>query len=300
VALGTALGLVSGVLFAQPTENQTGGEFPYAVSFDVGRTQFLPGDNITVESVRGTAGVFKTNETYCIEGTYTLNSRDEAQLALFVTTRQDIRTKTDPRQMLRIRKGRGSFRLVEPMVAEGYPHVSFYPVHSGGDFGGVYFGRGAWLWAEAAPGPRMGQGGDSPSVGLLFEGPNRAIFEYLGNPVEPPAQLDSAYTREGLTKALRLAAKRAGVSLAKIEIEDSEFPFLAGLVGEPDAVANVRSELKKMSAYEDCGGVSGHNCYALNIVPWRTFPPEAAQRIGHRLNVREQMFYDKLAATESK
>ena len=52
---------------------------------------------------------------------------------------------------------------------------------------------------------------------------------YLGNPVEPPADLDTAYTKDGLSRALEQAARNAGVDLQIITIDDTEFPFLLGV-----------------------------------------------------------------------
>ena len=122
---------------------ETCGDMPHAVRFELGDAQFARGDNITLKQMRGTSEAIATGGTYCIEGTYTLASRDEADLAFFTTTITNSGpSPIDPRQHVRIKKGTGSFRLVKILNEDGYLHLSFYPVHSGDDFGGMYFGQG--------------------------------------------------------------------------------------------------------------------------------------------------------------
>ena len=74
-------------------------------------------------------------------------------------------------------------------------------------------------------------------VGLLsagcskqVAGQNRVLFEYLGEPVPLSANTDAAYTKAGLTGALQDAAQAASVTLTEVEIDDSEFPPLVGVV----------------------------------------------------------------------
>ena len=122
---------------------ETSGNLPHAVRFELGDTEFAHGDNITIKQVRGTSETITPGGTYCVEGTYTLASRDQADLAFFSTTiAHSGPSPIDPKQHVRIKKGTGSFRLVKTLNEDGYLHLSFYPVPSGGDFGGVYFGQG--------------------------------------------------------------------------------------------------------------------------------------------------------------
>ena len=51
-----------------------------------------------------------------------------------------------------------------------------------------------------------------------------------------------------------------------------------------------------MSDYNYSGSVSSHACGAMNIVPYRAYPPEASQRISHRTMLREAVFFDKVLA----
>ncbi len=253
-------------------------EFPFQVPYEVGTSEFAAGDNITITSFHGTRDVVTTNETYCVEGTYTLHSHEKAQLGFFATVPNSGPTPTDPREVSDITNGTGTFRLIKTVHDLGYLHVSFY---DGNGFGGVYFGQGQWvLWYS-------------------FNHPNnqkpQALFEYLGNPVDSPANLDSAYTKSGLSNTLETAARSAGITLKKIEMDDSEFPCLVGVVSEAGDFDKLEAQIKKLTG-EFNGSVGSATCHAFNIVPWRAFPSETAQRIGRRLGVREQMLYDKLSA----
>ena len=115
----------------------TSNKLPCPVPFELGDAQFPPGDNITIVQVRGTSEKIIVGGTYSVDGTYTLNSRDEAQLAFYATTSSTNSTPVDQKQKTQVKKGSGSFHLVKTMNEDGYLHVSFYP----GAFG-VYFGQG--------------------------------------------------------------------------------------------------------------------------------------------------------------
>ena len=253
-------------------------EFPYKVPFEIGTTEFAPGDNITITSLRGTRDVITTNESFCVEGTYSLTSHEKARLAFYATVPNSGPTPDDPRQWVEITKGSGTFRLIKRVNDLGYLHVSFY---DGNNFGGLYFGQGEWvLWNG-------------------FNHPNnqkpQALFQYLGTPVAPPSNLDTAYTKAGLSNTINLAARDAGITLKKIEIDDSEFPCLVGVISEPGDFKKLEAQIKKLTG-EFSGSVGNSKCHAFNIVPSRAFPIDTAQRISRRLGVREEMLYDKLIA----
>ncbi len=281
-------------------------DFPAAVQFELGEAEFAPGDSITIQSVRGTSSTIRTGETYCVEGTYTLASRDKADLALFATTRTAVATPTDPSQIMRIKKGTGTFRLVKVMREEGYLHVSFYPAPSGSAFGGVYFGQGQWVlkhkgWSyldQTAQSPDYTTSGTSTSESVVLQGPNKAIFEYLGQPVEPPADMDPAYSKEGLIQAIQTAAQKAGISVKQIEVEDSEFPFLVGVICKKGDYPKLAEQLKKMPAYQYQGCISSSTAASFNIVPYRAFPSRVSERIQHRTGIRNQIFFGKLPEQE--
>src|SRR5438552_3197547 len=64
-------------------------DFPHAVPYELGDAVFAPGDNIKIQQVRGTSETIAIGGTYCVEGTYSLGSRDEADLAFYSTTLSD-------------------------------------------------------------------------------------------------------------------------------------------------------------------------------------------------------------------
>jgi hypothetical protein len=126
-------------------------------------------------------------------------------------------------------------------------------------------------------------------------GPNKVLFDYLGDPVAPPASMDAAYTKKGLTNALQLAAQNAGIPLAKIEIDDSEFPFLVGVVfAKTGDRHKLNEQIGKMAAYNYTGGVGGENSRTMNLVPSSAFPAEARQRIYHRMHLRQEIFFSRI------
>jgi hypothetical protein len=264
--------------------------------------EFLPGDSITIQRVRGTSPTVRTGETYCVEGTYTLASRAEADLAVFATTTSAVSVRTEPSQIVRVQKGTGTFRLVKPMREEGYLHVSFYPAPGGSSYGGVYFGSGKWLlpkegWSALH---QKAQVHDSPATRATksqpasLTGPNQALFEYLGEPVEPPEDMDAAYSKDGLIKAVQTAAWKAGIPVQRVEVDDSEFPFLVGVICKEGDYPRLTDQLRKLEGYEFNGGISSPSHSAMNLVPYRVFPPAVSQRISHRTGLRTQVLFDKI------
>jgi hypothetical protein len=131
-------------------------------------------------------------------------------------------------------------------------------------------------------------------------GPNQALFEYLGDPVEPPTDMNPAYSKDGLNQAVQLAARNAGISLKRVEIDDSEFPFLVGIICKDGDYPKLRDQLKKLDAYEYNGGVSSSTHIAVNLVPYRAFPTAFGERISHRTGLREQVLQNKLTKLDSR
>jgi RNA polymerase sigma factor (sigma-70 family) len=124
------------------------------------------------------------------------------------------------------------------------------------------------------------------------------LVQYLGAAVEPPANLDAAYTKEGLLDALQLTARNAGITLKKVQVEDSEFPYLLGVVSAPGDWENLKAHLKKMDGYEYYGSVGDDTYHAFSLTPPRAFPSGAGQRIGRRTNLRMQVLADQLNVPE--
>jgi hypothetical protein len=269
-------------------------QFSYSVPFELGDIEFATGDRISITELRGTAPAITVGETYEVQGTYTLASREQATLAFYSTTSNNSGpVPVDARQRVQVEKGSGTFRLSKTLRDDGYLHLSFY---NGSSFGGVYFGEGQGVlrqkpWSAGQP---AGHSQNAAVGRVSFADANQAIATYLGEPVEAPANLDPRYNVEGLSNAVRLAADATGESV-RIEIDDSEFPFLIGVSSSQSAFSKLMQQIKKMAGYADQGSVGSHDCHAFNIVPYPAFPAAAAERIGHRLTVREQMFYDRLS-----
>jgi hypothetical protein len=128
-------------------------------------------------------------------------------------------------------------------------------------------------------------------------GPNKVLYDYLGDPVAAPANMDAAYTKEGLTHAMQDAAKAADITLVKLQIDDSEFPFLVGVIcANQQDMEKLKDQIRKMPAYNYTGGVGGGRSasYAMNLVHYKAYPADAHQRIEHRLSLREAIVFEKL------
>jgi hypothetical protein len=300
--------LLWGASSVSAAESQTPADLRYHVTFELGDTEFAPGDSITIQTVRGSQPSLAVGGTYAVSGRYTLESTPDADLSLFVTTTNSTPTAIDPGQTVRVQKGSGEFTLIKALTEQGYPHLSFYPASGGSSFGGVYFGSGQsvlrqkrFSYFDASPGA-LPVASTSATVAQQpdLERLNRDMIEYLGSPVAAPAHLDAAYSKSGLIAAIRLAAQRAHVELKHVDVDDSEFPYLVGVISGAGDFAKVLPELEKMKAYEHQGGVSTATCRAINIIPWRLYPSESSQRISRRLTVRENMFFEKLSQVEMR
>jgi hypothetical protein len=126
-------------------------------------------------------------------------------------------------------------------------------------------------------------------------GPNQVLFDYLGNPVAPPANMDAAYTKEGLTSAMQEAAQAANITLTKVEVDDSEFPFLVGVVCvNKGDMEKLKDQIRKMAVYNYSGGVGSDTKMVMNLVPHSAFPTDAHERIYHRMMLREAILSDRI------
>jgi hypothetical protein len=277
-----------------PTQN-----VPYLLQYELGDSEFAPGDSIQIQDLRGTADAVQPGATYCVTGTYVLNSQDEADLSFFATTTNKAPTPVGPEQTVRVTKGTGSFRLFKEMTGQGYLHLTFYSRATGQGFGGVYFGQGQWVLRDKHFSYSNSTSEAARREPLSFSGPNQVLFDYLGNPVIAPPEMDAAYSKAGLTRAMQAAAQNAGISLVRLEIDDSEFPFLVGVVfAKPGEQEKLKEQIAKLGAYASSGGVGGDTIYSMNVVPYRAFPRESSQRIYRRMMLREAVLYDKI--TESR
>ncbi len=130
------------------------------VRFERGATRGANGDQITIDRVTGTSDQLTAGNTYVIEGTYRLASRQRATLLASVTAVnpdrpwEGINVPKQPLQQVELGQGAGRFKLRLYMGYEGQPHVSFYPAEGGESFANAYFGTGESVarrgWWETA------------------------------------------------------------------------------------------------------------------------------------------------------
>jgi hypothetical protein len=125
------------------------------------------------------------------------------------------------------------------------------------------------------------------------------LVQYLGTPIMSPANLNPAYTKQGLQEALQIAAQNAGISLKKVQVEDSEFPCLLGVVTAPGDWERLKAQLKKLDGYEYSGAVGSDTYNAFSITPPRAVPSAVGQGLFRRTNLRMQVLADQLNLPES-
>ena len=284
-------------------------QFPQVIQHDLGASGFSAGDHITITSVRGDRNHIEPGGSYLVEGSYTLASGDSADLALFCTTRGPSGpTPVQDGQRVKITRGTGRFRLYETNVPDGWLHVSFYPANSK-LHGGVYLGEQGkestimrdqeWFREFTVKSPGMSP---TPKIGVANEA-NRALLAYLGDPIAPPTGMDSRYNQANLLKAFTNLCQQAGLTITKLVVDDSEFPFLvygtlAGRHTLPDAPA-----FEAQKGYTYGGSVRGSfdedsTYFAVNMVPNSQFPADKEPACHRRLMLRLQMLADRAQQTQ--
>lgn len=150
-------------------------------------------------------------------------------------------------------------------------------------------GAGRVSWGEATTAPTSRPSQSSAQA-------NEALYDFLGQPVAPPVGLNPIYTREGLTAAVEQAARDANVSLKKLEIDDSEFPYLVGVVTEDGQADKLNAAIGKVPGFKYQGSVSSGPTKAMNIIPFEAWPRADRDRIERRLSIRMQMLYYRILA----
>ena len=285
--LAAAFLSVSGLL-AQPVT----GDLPHAVQFELGKSEFAPGDGITILQMRGTSEVIKVGETYSVDGTYELASHDEAALAFYATTiGASGLTPVDPQQHINVKKGSGSFHLVKTMGQDGYLHVSFYPLESGSGFGGVYFGqrdRVLHAWSQAGSAV-VAVGSQSGALGILGQSGGAAgehgcpLHEGRSDQRHPNGRPEGRHHRQ------KSGDRRLGI------------PFITGVFCAGSDFAKLKEQIKKLDGYEYSGSIGNSvnqdgsdTCNVFSLVPYHAYPEGSFEQIYHRLGLRQQVFYDQI------
>jgi hypothetical protein len=303
-ALAAAFLLNASSLIASGAEEGTDQQFPHVIQYELGAFGFADGDQINITSMRGNRLHLEAGGSYLVEGSYTLASAGSADLALYCTTRgQSGPTPVQNGQRIGITRGTDKFRLYVTNLADGWLHVSFYPDNSS-FHGGVYIGEkgseNTIMHDQASFREFNVKSTDKHhDIGNGHaNNANLALMTYLGDPVPPPSDMDAKYTRAGLANAIQLAAGNARITLEKVEVDDSEYPFLVGVICGSSDFPKLKSQIKKMDGYEFNGSMGSATCNAFCIVPYQVHPQEARQQIDHRLMLRQQVFFTKLNAQE--
>jgi hypothetical protein len=301
VALAAAVLVCASSLFARGAES-TEPKFSHGIAFELGASGFAQGDQITITSVRGDRKHIEAGGSYLVEGSYALSSADSSMLALFCTSREDSgSTRIQDGEKIHITKGAGVFHLYETNIPDGWLHVSFYP--HGSSRGGIYFGekrrentimRNQGWFKEFTSQP-TGHSGNAVLVG--DNSPNRALMNFLGDPVPAPATMDARYNKENLLKAFTDLCRKADFVITKLAVDDSEFPFL--LYGTLDGAHTLPAQLfndEPGYAYGGCvrGSIGeGSTYFAVNMVPRSQYPEHQEKACNRRLMIRLQMLADK-------
>ncbi|HUJ71372.1 MAG TPA: M56 family metallopeptidase [Verrucomicrobiae bacterium] len=113
----------------------------HIVPFVQGPHFLRDGDSIVITEVLSSSPDFKVGDTVKVTGRYTLSSKPQARLCLFVTTTGNSgATPIVSQQTKQVLQGSGEFVLSETITDEGHLHLTFYDPDGGNPFGGLYFG----------------------------------------------------------------------------------------------------------------------------------------------------------------
>ena len=312
LAVTSALCLHAAIPPARAGQEAAEGEFPYVIRTELGATEFAAGDSIVITSVRGNRRHLESGGRYLVEGSYTLASADSADLAWHATSRGPSGpSPVMSDQHVEITGGSGNFHLKKTLRDDGWLHISFYV--NGDSHGGIYFGEkdvGKTIlrkkgWSDFSSDSSSAKLGREFAAGekasAFTNDSNLAILAYLGNPVPAPADLDAKYNRTNLRAAFTALSKKAALRVKTLEVDESEFPFLAyGVLAGKCDFRVLEKGLGEMSGYNYGGSVVGHTgqgstYFALNMVPHDQYPSDRCNR---RLMIRLQMLADIAQRTE--
>jgi hypothetical protein len=282
------------VNLANAADKDQRGEFPFNIAVEVGASEFGPGDGIVITSLKGDRENLEAGGHYLVEGTYTLSSADEADLAFFLTSRGLAgSTSISDEEHVFVSRGSGKFSLQKTLLGEGWPHLTFYVRER--PHGGVYFGEKGnestvlrkKSWSDFAQPPGTATWGNMTEA-------NRAIMAYLGEPVQSPAGLDPKYSASSVLNAFKKAVRAGGFEIRSLAVDETEFPFLVyGLVAGKHEYPEFEKAITKVKGYVYGGSVVGGDDrathLAFNITPSEQYPDAQAQACHRRLMIRLQM-----------
>lgn len=237
------------------------------VPFATSRASFETGDAITITEVFASSPRIEAGDTVVVRGTYTLQSRVAAMLAISLTTNAPgVSTPIAAQSRKAVESGTGTFELAYEIKQPGSLHVTFYPATSGSSFGGVYFAApgstGSTTVAVNNPNANTGRLGNlsirslvGPGEGTLVAGmtvtdqeryvvirgvgPSLGAFGLTGFLRKPVLSVYSAagelIATTGSWSAAYTGNQRTGIQLLMSSV--GAFPLTAG---SDDAVLNLR------------------------------------------------------------
>lgn len=126
--------------------SDVGAPAQHPVSVTLGPKAYRDGDVVQITHVSATSPRLEQGDTVTIKGHVRLDSRDQAQLGLYLTqTAGDGSEETDETQTTTVARGLAPFELSITVKHRGALHLTLYDVASGRPFGGVYFGTAAQM-----------------------------------------------------------------------------------------------------------------------------------------------------------
>jgi hypothetical protein len=308
IAATTVFCLCLGIESARAEEKVANTVCPFVIQPELGASEFAPGDGIVIASLRGDREHLETGGNYMLDGSYTLASAENADLAWFATSHGPSgSTPVTDTEHIQIARGSGDFHLEKKLLGDGWLHVSFYV--NGRASGGIYFGEKGFkesvLWkkswsdfSEAQTGELKGQGTAGANSAKTTEPipANVAIMAYLGEPVPLPVAMDERFSPVNLKAAFISLSKKLGLKVVRLDIDESEFPYVIyGLLdGQCDHRA-LASAVRQLNGYGYGGSVSGSTpeggtYFAMNMIPVSQYPQGRSNECERRLMVRLQMF----------
>ncbi len=126
--------------------SDSGQPVQHPVSVTLGPKAYRDGDVVQIMHVTATSSRLELGDTVTVKGRVRLDSRDMAQLSLYLTqTVGDGSEETDATQTTTVERGLAPFELSITVKHQGALHLTLYDVATGRPFGGVYFGTAAQM-----------------------------------------------------------------------------------------------------------------------------------------------------------
>ncbi len=123
-------------------------DFSHNIPVKPGLANLTPGDSITVDAISGSADKIAEGNIYKIDGHYTLQSRDNANLTAGVTSEDTSRHPAVKNGTVEIARGDGTFSVYMYVWHAGDPHVCLYPDNKGDDSIDCLYFNGPDSWSQ--------------------------------------------------------------------------------------------------------------------------------------------------------